>query len=130
MSRSLTITRQLVTTLVLAGAFAALTTGQALAASRSGSGADTDGWYRYATSPDRLTGPAPVSDVASSLRLARLDGSAGATPFSTAVVAATGQSSFDWTAAGIGAAAAVGFVLLLTLAGGLITARRRGRLAI
>jgi hypothetical protein len=147
MSRSLTITRRLLKALTLAGATAAIVAAQALAAGPSGTGPDTDGWYPYAVSyarSEQAQAATPVSDVESSLQVARRNGSGGVSivsdPANSLSVArriasaqalrapTSGQSSFDWAAAGIGAGGAVTLVLL-TLAGGLAL-RRRGRLVI
>jgi hypothetical protein len=165
MSRSFTSIRRLLTAFTLAGAIAAIVAAQAIAAVPSGSGHDTDGWYPYAvsytqsqaqadtdgwypyavsyTQSQQALAATPVSDVASSLQVARHDRTAGVSIVSDTVNSlgvarrnasaqalrgATGQSSFDWTSAGIGAGGAVTLVLL-TLAGGLAL-RRRGRLAI
>jgi hypothetical protein len=146
MSRSFTHIGRLLTACALAGAIAAIVAAQALAAVPSGTGPDTDGWYPYAisyTQSQQVLAATPVSDVASSLQVARRDRTAGVSIVSDtanslgvarrnasaqALRGATGQSSFDWTSAGIGAGGAVTLVLL-TLAGGLAL-RRRGRLAI
>src|SRR4051812_35689543 len=75
MSRSLTITRRLLTAVTLAGAIAAIVAAQALAAVPSGTGPDA--WYPYAVSyaqsPQGQVAT-PVSDVASSLQVARHNG--------------------------------------------------------
>src|SRR4051812_17806707 len=162
MSRSLTITRRLLAAFALAGAIAAIVAAQSLAAVPSGAGHDTDAWYPYAVSytqsqPANDTWYAyavsytlsqqatPVSDVESSLQVARHNGGGAGVSIvsdtanslsvtrrnaSAPVLRATtsGQASFDWGAAGIGAAGAMTLVLL-TLAGSLAL-RRRGRLAI
>jgi hypothetical protein len=166
MSRSFTSIRRLLTAFTLAGAIAAIVAAQAIAAVPSGTGHDTDGWYPYAvsytqsqaqadtdgwypyavsyTQSQQALAATPVSDVASSLQVARGDRTAGVSIVSDTVnslgvarrnasaqalrAATSGQSSFDWTSAGIGAGGVVTLVLV-TLAGGLAL-RRRGRLAI
>src|SRR5437588_2164833 len=94
MSRSLTITRRLLAAFALAGAIAVIVAAQSLAAVPSGPAHDIDAWYPYAvsytqsqrandawyayavsyTQSQQAQAAAPVSDVESSLQVARHNG--------------------------------------------------------
>jgi hypothetical protein len=151
MSLSLHTMRRLTTAIVLAGAITAFAAPHALAAVNSRFGQDADGWYLYALSHtqsqqvqtyrplyERSSTPVPV--VENSVQTYRplyersstpVPAGAGSTRVRqvAAAVTTSGQSSFDWASAGIGAAGAAALVFL-TLGGTAITLRRRRRFVI